>query len=109
MLKLCMLNPAPNQPMQRGNKEVPGANLWLLPMLWPTDYREVGPTPNHLQVSGQAQEQARGNREQAQGNRLCTAAKVKPEKRLFSEIQDALAPALHVHYLTRPPNRYQKH
>lgn len=82
-----MLNPASNQPMQKGNKEVPGANFWLLPKLPPTEYQEVCPTPNHLQASGQAHEQAQGDREQAQGNRLCTAAKVKPEKRLFSETQ----------------------
>lgn len=66
-------------------------------MLPPTQYQEVRPTPNHLQASGQAHELAQGNREQAQGN---TAAKVKPEKRLFSETQDTPAPALHVHYLT---------
>lgn len=59
--------------MQKGNKEVSGANLWLLPMLWPTDYQEVRPTPNHLQASDQAHEQAQGNREQAQGNRFYTA------------------------------------
>lgn len=100
-----MPNPAPNQnqPMQK-DKEVPGANFWLLPMVWPTEYQEVCPIPNHLQGSVQAHEPAQGNREQAQGNWLCTAAKAKPEKRLFSET-DTPAPALHVYHLTyKVPN-----
>jgi len=67
-------------------------------MLWLTEYQEVCPTPSHLQL--QAHEQAQGNREQAQGNRLCTA--VKPEKRFFSEVQDTPTPALPGHYLTGP-------
>lgn len=80
------------QPQTSPCGKAPGANFQLLPMLWLTEYQEVCPTPHHLQVSVQAHEQAQGNREQALGNRLCTAAKVKPETRLFSEIQDTPVP-----------------
>lgn len=97
--------PSPKpEPANAKDKEVPGANFWLLPMVWPTEYQEVCPIPNHLQGSVQAHEPAQGNREQAQGNWLCTAAKAKPEKRLFSET-DTPAPALHVYHLTyKVPN-----